>query len=76
MEDNKATNNTTENVKASKTKDKGIMSVPQALSCLEVAMKWQTGFKKVSKFHILLIFRNAMLLLIFSGNYCGYFYRI
>ena len=50
MEDNKATNNTTENVKASKSKDKGIMSVPQALSCLEVAMKWQTGFKKVDRF--------------------------
>ena len=39
--------NNAENPKPSKAKDKGIMSVPQALSCLEVAMKWQTGFKKV-----------------------------
>ena len=54
---NKSTNNANnvENPKPSKGKDKGIMSVPQALSCLEVAMKWQTGFKKVFIIKIILV---------------------
>ena len=62
--------NHADNPKSNKVKEKGIMSVPQALSCLEVAMKWQTGFKKVFRINII-----PSPLYDYSGNNCGFIHR-